>query len=112
LSIQISQHSEVTRLRWGEFFGDGYKQHLPNAVNSGRFCFCAVSLFVYEISREPLNEFAPNLHGRRVWSVARTSLKIKVKGQSHQGQKTPFVRPFGGCLRFMFGKTSLASSFL
>jgi len=37
-------------------------------------------LFVYEIYREPLNGFAPNLHGRRVWSLARTSLKVKVKG--------------------------------
>jgi len=37
-------------------------------------------LFVYEISREPLNGFAPNSHGRRVWSLAWTSLKVKVKG--------------------------------
>ena len=35
-------------------------------------------LFVYEISREPLNGFAPNSKGRCVWSVARTSLKVKV----------------------------------
>ena len=35
-------------------------------------------LFVYEISREPLNGFAPNSQGRRVWSLARTSSKVKV----------------------------------
>ena len=35
-------------------------------------------LFVYEILREPLNGFAPNSHGRRVWSLARTSLKVKI----------------------------------
>jgi len=33
------------------------------------------------ISWEPLiNGFAPNSEGRRVWSLALTSLKIKVKG--------------------------------
>ena len=47
-------------------------------------------LFVYKISREPLNEFAPNSHGRRVWSLARTTLKVKVKGQGHQGQNGIF----------------------
>jgi len=31
--------------------------------------------------------FASNLQRRRVWSVARTSLNVKVKGQGHQGQK-------------------------
>jgi len=34
--------------------------------------------FLYEISRERLNGFAPNSQGRRVWSLARTSLKDKV----------------------------------
>ena len=69
-----------------------------------------VFLFVYEISREPLNGFAPNSHGRRVWSLARRSLKVKVKVicQDHQGQKRHAVC---ACVRFVFGKTSLASSF-
>ena len=74
--------------------------------------FGAVSLlflFVYEISRESLNGFAPNSHGRRAWSLARMSLKAKVKGQGHQGQKA-FLALSGACVRFMFGKTSLASS--
>jgi len=51
-------------------------------------CFGAVSLcflFVYEISREPLNVSVPNSHGRRVYSLARTSLKVNVKGQGHHG---------------------------
>jgi len=47
-------------------------------------------LFVYEISQEALNGFAPNTHGRRFWSLARTNLKVKVKGQGHQGQKRNF----------------------
>jgi len=68
-------------------------------------------LFVYEISLEPLNGFAPNSHGRRVWSVARTSLKVKVKGQGHQGQKWHFSTLSAACMPLMFGKTSLASSF-
>jgi len=60
--------------------------------------FGAVSLrflFVYEISRELLNGFAPNSHGRHVWSLAQTSLKVRVKGQGHQGQKMAFFGPFG-----------------
>jgi len=44
-------------------------------------------LFVYEIFREPLNRFVPNLPIRRVRSLVWTSLKVKVKGQGHQGQK-------------------------
>ena len=52
---------------------------------------------MYEISREPLNGFASNSHERRVWSFARTNLKVKVLSAA--------------CVRFMCGKTSLASSF-
>jgi len=64
----------------------------------------------YEISREPLNGFAPNSHGRRVWSLARTSLKVKVKGQGHHKQRRHFSSLSATCVRFMFGKTPLASS--
>jgi len=34
------------------------------------------------ISREPLNRFATNSHGRRVWSLPWTSLKVKVNFSS------------------------------
>jgi len=44
-------------------------------------------LFVCEISPEPLNGFVPNSQGRRVWSLRRMSLNVKVKDQGHQGQK-------------------------
>jgi len=37
-----------------------------------------VFLFVHKISLKPLNRFAPNSHGRHVWSLAQTSLKVKV----------------------------------
>jgi len=68
------------------------------------------------MSREPLNGFAPNSHGTRVWSLARTSLnlKVKVKGQRLKVMVTRdkkrhfpviFRRPACG----LFGKTSLAS---
>ena len=69
---------------------------------------------MYEVYREPLNGFAPNSHGRRVWCLARRSLKVKVKGQISKspGTKTAFFGPFGGLRAVMFGKTSLASSFL
>ena len=55
-----------------------------------------VFVFVYEISREPLNRFAPNSHGRRVWPLARTSLKVKVKGKRSRslGTKNGIFRPF------------------
>jgi len=76
---------------------------LPDMSNDGcitarselrKVLFLALSvtfLFVYEISREPLNGFAPNLQGQRVWSLARTSLNVKVKGQGQQGQKGIFL---------------------
>jgi len=50
---------------------------------------------LYELSWKLLNRFAPNSCGRRVLSLAWTSLKVKVKGQGHQGQKHIF-RLFGG----------------
>ena len=54
-----------------------------------KFLFLALSvtfLFVYEISLELLNGFAPNSHEKRVWlwSLARTSLNVNIKGQGHQ----------------------------
>jgi len=85
-----------------------------HAVNCRRFCFwrhpSVVFLFVYEISPEPLNGFETNSHRRRVWSLARTSLKVK--GQGHQGQKWHFSTLSVACVWFVFGKTSLASSWL
>jgi len=55
-------------------------------------------LLLCEISWEPLNGFAPNSHRRHIWSFARMSLKVKVKGQGHQGQKTAFFGPSGGLI--------------
>jgi len=49
-------------------------------VNRGRFCFwrhqSVIFLFVYEIYCQPLNGFASNSHGRRVWFLAPASLKV------------------------------------
>ena len=63
--------------------------------------------FFVEISREPLNEFAPNSHGWRVRSLARTSLKVKVRGQRSRSPGTTkrHFRPFqraacGLCLAY------------
>jgi len=47
-------------------------------------------LFVYEISREPLNGFVPNSQGRRIWSLVRMTLKVEVKGQGLEGHKRHF----------------------
>ena len=60
---------------------------------------------VYEISQEPLNGFAPNSHGRRVWSLSGMSLKVK--GQDHQGKKWHFLALSAACVQFVFDKTSL-----
>jgi len=38
--------------------------------------------------QEPLNRFGPNSHGRRVWSFARTSFNVKVKGQRSRSPGT------------------------
>jgi len=67
-------------------------------------------LLVYEMSLEPLSGFAPNSHGRRVWCLDQTGLNVKVKGQGHQGQKRHFSALSAACVRFMFGKISLAYS--
>ena len=53
-------------------------------------------LFVYEMYREPLNGFAPNSHERRVYSLTRISLMVKVKDQRSRspGTKKRHFRPF------------------
>jgi len=68
-------------------------------------------LFVYDISWELLNRFAPNSQGRRVWSLALASLNVKEKGQDHQGQKNEIFPPFRRPACGLFGNTSLASGF-
>jgi len=73
-------------------------------------------VFVYEISRETLNGFAPNSLGRRVWFLARTSLNVKIKGQRSRspGTNNGIFGAFGGLRAAyvkMFSKTSLASSY-
>jgi len=50
-------------------------------------------LFVTQICQEPRYGFAPNSKGGRVWSLARTSLNVKVKDQGRQGQKTRLAVP-------------------
>jgi len=68
---------------------------LPHAVNVSelrKILFLAPSVCVvciWNTSGELLNRFAPNSHGRCVWSLARMSLKVK--GQGHQGQKLAFL---------------------
>ena len=57
---------------------------LPNSATAEH-----LFLFVYEISLEPLNGFAPNSHKRCVWSLTWTSLKVNDQG--HQGQKQHFT---------------------
>jgi len=69
-------------------------------------------LFAYVISRESLNGFALNSRRRRVWSLARTCFKLKVKGQGHQGQKTTFSALSAAFVRLMFGNGKVFTFFL
>jgi len=57
--------------------------------------FVLFFLFVNQIPLEPLNGFEPNSHERRAWSLARTSLNVKVKGQRSRspGTKTRCAIP-------------------
>jgi len=64
---------------------------------------------LYEITLEPLNGFAPNSQGRRVWSLTQASLKVKVKVKVTRDNKWHFSV---ACVQFMFDKTYLASSFI
>ena len=89
--------------------------YCTHAVNCVRSCFwrclSVTFLFVHEISREPLNGFAPNSQGRRVWYLAPMCLNAKVKGQRARSpgtKKRPFSALSASCVRFIFGKTSLA----
>jgi len=87
------------------FFSELYRFFLPHAMSGVRFCFWRCDFLVCvgpEIYPERLNGFAPNSQGRCVWSLARTSLKVKAKGQGqgHQGQKTAFLGPLGGLREF------------
>jgi len=56
--------------------------------------FGAVSLLFF-FGANLLKGFAPNSHGRHVWSLVWTSLTVEVKGQGRWGQNIIFG-PFGG----------------
>ena len=47
-----------------------------------------IFLFEHQICEEALNRLAPNVHEGRVWSLARTSLNVIVKGQGHHSPGT------------------------
>jgi len=46
---------------------------------------------MYEISPERLNGFVPNAHGRRDWSLAETSFKVKVNFGGLRGLRAVYV---------------------
>jgi len=100
VSIKLSSCSRAyTLYAWtphcmlSDFFAvHSWFLYLLHAVNCRRLCFW------HRQAPKPLNGFVPNSHRRHVCSLARTSLKVKVNGQGHRGQKTAFVSPFGGLL--------------
>jgi len=78
------------------------------------FVFGAIIFFLfwYEIFRKPMKGFAPNSHGRRVWYTSlgrdwRSRSKVKVTRD-----KKRHFSALSAALRFIFGKTSLASSYV
>jgi len=86
-------------------------------VNCGSFCFWRRQSVFFVSNSSGTAERVLALHRIQtedVWFLARESLKVKVKGQGHQGQKTAWHFPALSmdCVRFMFGETSLASSWL
>jgi len=61
-------------------------------VHNVLFLALSVTVFfvqTYEISLESLIRFPPNSHRKRVWSLAQTSLNVKLKGQGHQRKIPP-----------------------
>jgi len=92
--------------------------HYCKTVRNYRTQLTAVVLFLapwFEISREPLNniEFAPNSHGRcLLCSVPRSYNKFEDQCQRSRSPKTKtaFSALSATCVRFVFGKTSLAPS--
>jgi len=88
--------------------------YLPHAVNCWRFCFqrrqSVFFVCVWNISGTA-EQICTKFTRKTFWSLARTSLKVKVKCQNgHQGQKRHFSALSATCVWFMFGKTSLAFS--
>jgi len=74
-----------------------------------------VNLFVYEISREPLNGFSPNSHGRPKTCLDPRLDKFEGQGQMSKVKvirykKRHFSALSAACVRFVFGTTSVASS--
>jgi len=68
LVADLCTHYHMQRTSEGSVFG---------AVGLCFFCLCMIYI-------SGTAGFMPNLHGRRVWSLARTSLKVVVKGQGDQ----------------------------
>ena len=76
-----------------------YSCYLPQAVNCGRFCFWhrqSAVLFVYETPRETVERLCAKFTRRR--------------GQRPKPPRTKTAFS-AACVRFMSGKTSLATSF-
>jgi len=72
-----------------------YYKGLSYRRGTARFLAPSVCfLFVYEISREPVNGFGPNSHRRpwRVWSLARMSLNLPQFTACGNCRPTPFTR--------------------
>jgi len=91
-------------LLWQFFFKSGdSKAYIITACSElQKVPFLAQSvcdfLFVYKISREPLNGFAPDSH-EDVWFWSLEWTSLKVKGQGHHGQETAFLALSVACMQ-------------
>ena len=61
-------------------------------------------LCVWNISGKPLNGFVLYSQERCVWSLARASLKVKVKVKVSRDKKRHFSTPSAACVQFMLIK--------
>ena len=94
-NVHFQQSSAIVRFPVQEQQPGTHYLLITARIELRKVLFLALSvtfLFVYEISPEPADGFAPNSRGRRVWSLDRKSLDVKVKGQRSRspGTKTGF----------------------
>jgi len=88
---------------------------LPHAVNCGRFWFCRRQSVLFWLCMKYLGNCSTDLRQIHTEDVFRPSLgwvwtlRSNVKGQGHQEHKRHFSAISAARVRFMYGKTSLAS---
>jgi len=111
---KLGNFEHFTTCSWGAVFVAQCSYHTQ--WTAGGFVFGFVCLWSFCLCMKYLGNCWTNLSLIHMEDVFGPSLGrvwrsgSKVKGQDHQGQKTAFLTLLAACMRFMFDKTSLASS--